>query len=242
MSGKIARCSPREARVTMIEAVRGRSGRTAFRPLSGLAGCLLAFAALPALAGPGLAADSADLPPPATGSVVQSIASGPLQLPERNAVLFASDLDQLIAREAARAQDAGQAAPARGESRIQKLLRGAMALLGTPYRWGGSSPDSGFDCSGLVNYVFRTTLGIELPRISRDMARDGKQVDRDSLAAGDLVFFSRRGKRIDHVGIYLGDGRFLHAPRTGKDVTVSELDGYWARRFMLARRVTEADS
>lgn len=71
------------------------------------------------------------------------------------------------------------------------------------------------------------------------MARDGERVERASLVAGDLVFFSRRGKRIDHVGIYLGEGRFVHAPRTGKDVMVSEMDrGYWSQRFMQARRVS----
>jgi cell wall-associated NlpC family hydrolase len=222
----------------MIEAVPGHR-----RPalLSGVACGVLALASLPVFAGPGLVADSADQPPAATGSVVQSMARDPLQLPDRNAVLFASDVNQLIAR-AAEVQDA-PVEPAQPEGRVQKLLRGAMALLGTPYRWGGTSPDGGFDCSGLVNYVFRTTLGIELPRVSRDMARDGERVDRSALAAGDLVFFSRRGKRIDHVGIYLGDGRFVHAPRTGKDVMVSELDsGYWSRRFMQARRITEAGS
>ncbi len=123
--------------------------------------------------------------------------------------------------------------------RVQAVLQKALALLGTPYRWGGTSPDGGFDCSGMVGYVFRSALGIELPRVSREMAKDGEKVDRGSLAVGDLVFFSRRGKRVDHVGIYVGDGRFVHAPRTGRDVTVSSLtEGYWSRKFLQARRVT----
>ncbi|MCL1634190.1 C40 family peptidase [Luteimonas sp. SX5] len=130
------------------------------------------------------------------------------------------------------------AVPASG--RMQALLQKALALLGTPYRWGGTSPDGGFDCSGMVGYVFRSALGIELPRVSREMAKDGMKVDRSALAVGDLVFFSRRGKRVDHVGIYVGDGRFVHAPRTGRDVTVSSLtEGYWSRKFMQARRVAE---
>lgn len=126
-----------------------------------------------------------------------------------------------------------------GDGKVGTMLQKAIALLGTPYRWGGTDPDKGFDCSGLVGYVFRNALGIELPRVSRDMARNGELVsDRAKLAAGDLVFFGRKG-RVNHVGIYLGDGRFVHAPSRGKDVTVSSLDqGYWSGRFMQARRVS----
>jgi cell wall-associated NlpC family hydrolase len=125
------------------------------------------------------------------------------------------------------------------DGKVSSVLQKALALLGTPYRWGGTDPNKGFDCSGLVGYVFRNALGIELPRVSRDMARNGELVtDRAQLAAGDLVFFGRKG-RVNHVGIYLGDGRFVHAPSRGKDVTVSELNtGYWAGRFMQARRVS----
>lgn len=123
-------------------------------------------------------------------------------------------------------------------SRVQDALKRAFSLLGTPYRWGGTSPDTGFDCSGLVGYVFRT-IGIDLPRVSREMAGSGTPVtSRDALAKGDLVFFGRNGARIDHVGIYIGDGKFLHAPRTGRDVTVSSLTtGYWSQKFLQARRV-----
>ena len=105
---------------------------------------------------------------------------------------------------------------------------------------GEYNPDSGFDCSGLVGYVFRSALGIELPRVSREMAHDDNAElinDRTALAAGDLVFFGRKG-RVDHVGIYVGDGRFLHAPSSGKDVRVDTLlSGYWGNKFMQARRV-----
>jgi len=191
---------------------------------------LLPFAALPALAAP-LAADSADQM--LLGSTSQALV-GSLLAPDRD-MLSAADVNQQIA--------AGALTPDASPSRIEALLRRAMGLLGTPYRWGGTSPDSGFDCSGLVNYVFRTALGIELPRVSRDMASNGEKVDRSAMVAGDLVFFGRRGKRVDHVGIYVGDGQFVHAPRTGRDVTVSRLDtGYWAGRFLQARRVEGLDS
>jgi cell wall-associated NlpC family hydrolase len=191
--------------------------------------CTLLLAAAPAFAAPGLAANSADQSSLASASQALTDAT---VLPDRN-MLFAADINRLIAVQA-------QAAPAAQSGRIQSLLKGALALLGTPYRWGGTSPDGGFDCSGLVGYVFRS-VGIELPRVSRDMANQGKLIsDRAALTAGDLVFFSRRGKRVDHVGIYVGEGRFLHAPRTGKDVEVSSLNtGYWSGKFMQARRVAD---
>jgi len=121
--------------------------------------------------------------------------------------------------------------------RIQNVLTKAMTLLGTPYRWGGESTD-GFDCSGLVGYVYRTVLGMDLPRVSRQMAQSGEAVtDRAALAPGDLVFFGLRG-RVSHVGIYVGEGRFLHAPSRGKDVRVDSLySSYWSGRYLLARRV-----
>ena len=144
-----------------------------------------------------------------------------------------------IIEEGAVAAAQAPAAEAPKEGRIKGMLKRGLALLGTPYRWGGSTPESGFDCSGLVGYVFRNTLGIELPRISRDMANVGELVrDRDALVEGDLVFFSRKGSRVDHVGIYLGNGQFLHSPRTGKDVEVASLaTGYWSQKFLQARRV-----
>lgn len=196
---------------------------------------LLSLAAAPVLAAP-MAADSADQM--LVGSTSQALV-GSMLAPDR-AMLSAADVNQLIEAGAGAAAAATDDEP---PSRIQALLRRATALLGTPYRWGGTSPDSGFDCSGLVNYVFRTALGIELPRVSREMASNGERIDRAALVAGDLVFFGRRGKRVDHVGIYVGDGQFVHAPRTGRDVTVSRMDtGYWAGRFLQARRVEGLDS
>jgi cell wall-associated NlpC family hydrolase len=220
-------------RVTTKDPAQGRSRATrrplpAFTVLLSLLGLL---GACPALAATGLAADSADQL--YTSTPLSETVAAPV-LPEQRNMLFANDVNKLI--------DAGTTGqvdiPADADGRIQTLLKRALALLGTPYRWGGNSTE-GFDCSGLVGYVFRSALGIDLPRVSRQMAHSGEKVDRDALSAGDLVFFSRRGKRVDHVGIYLGNGRFVHAPRTGKDVMVSSLvDGYWSHKFMQARRVT----
>lgn len=172
--------------------------------------------------------DSAELP--GAGAVVRQS----MTFSDR-AMALASDFNRLSPANALLASAAGKGGD--GEGRIKSVLHRAMALLGTPYRWGGTTPEGGFDCSGLVGYVFRNALGIELPRVSREMAKSGQSVDRHELAQGDLVFFGKSGT-VDHVGIYVGEGRFLHAPRTGRDVTVSSMDtGYWAQKFMSARRV-----
>ena len=128
--------------------------------------------------------------------------------------------------------------PLRGGSQLRKLLADfSMTLQNIRYRRGGRDPKTGFDCSGFVRYVFRHTAGAELPSDSASQYHAGHAIARGDLRTGDLVFFKTRGKRVSHVGIYLGDGRFVHAPRTGRDVTVSELDGYWGRKFVEARRV-----
>lgn len=115
----------------------------------------------------------------------------------------------------------------------------AMSLIGTPYTWGGNTPDSGFDCSGLIVYVFRNT-GIKLPRTTTAMSSMSvPSVNKPSLKTGDLVFFSTAGKgKVSHAGIYVGDGRFVHAPSTGGEVKLSNLnEAYWSRAFLLGKRV-----
>ena len=195
---------------------------------------LLGAAAVPALAqqipSSSLAGDSADAPAPVTRTVLPEA----MTFSDR-ALLLATDFNRLLAPGSS-GDIAG--APAAEQGRIKSVMQRALALLGTPYRWGGTDPNKGFDCSGLVGYVFRNALGIELPRVSREMAKTGELVtDKAKLAAGDLVFFGRRG-RVDHVGIYVGEGQFVHAPSRGKDVQVSSLDdGYWSGKFMQARRV-----
>jgi len=112
----------------------------------------------------------------------------------------------------------------------------ATAQLGKPYQWGAAGPDK-FDCSGLVQYVY-SNLGVPLPRVSGQQAAAGKHVDRQDLQPGDLVFFRLSGGRIDHVGIYVGKGRFIHAPRKHSPVRLDSLnDSWWRGRFKGGRRV-----
>ncbi len=115
----------------------------------------------------------------------------------------------------------------------QRAARLALRAVGTPYAWGGSSPASGFDCSGLVYWAYRR-LGVQLPRTSYALFDRGRRVGRSRLKAGDLVFFSGLG----HVGMYLGRGRMVHAPRSGRNVEVVRLrSSYWGRALVGARRV-----
>ncbi|OJW58750.1 MAG: hypothetical protein BGO60_07190 [Thiobacillus sp. 65-1059] len=118
----------------------------------------------------------------------------------------------------------------------------AVSLVGSPYRLGGSAPDSGLDCSGFVGHVFRQTTGIQLPRDSRAISEATQPLAPAELQPGDLVFFNTLNRAFSHVGIYLGEDRFVHAAssRTGA-VTVSSLgDRYWRERFDGARRVVAA--
>lgn len=130
-----------------------------------------------------------------------------------------------------------RSAPERGN--LKRLLNHAEQLLGTPYRWGGDSAETGFDCSGLLVYLFREEAGLELPRSTGAMIRgQHRQVSRDALKPGDAVFFSHNGsRRASHVGLYIGSGRFIHAPSRGKRVRIDSLDdGYWDHHYRTARR------
>jgi cell wall-associated NlpC family hydrolase len=114
----------------------------------------------------------------------------------------------------------------------------ALALLGVPYRWGGNDPARGLDCSGLVRHVVKSVGPVELPRRSEEMRRVGLGVNRADLRAGDLVFFNTLGHPFSHVAIYVGDGRFVHAPGRHGQVRVDEIDDrYWRARFNGARRI-----
>ena len=122
--------------------------------------------------------------------------------------------------------------------RANAVLMRAISLVGTPYRYGGNTPESGFDCSGLVNYVYRDMLDLRLPRTSRELAAmQGPRIAPAQLASGDLVFFGDGGT-VSHVGIYVGEGRFVHAPNSGGTVRLDRLDGsWWREHYSGARRL-----
>lgn len=124
--------------------------------------------------------------------------------------------------------------------RASELVANALGLLGVQYRRGGNSPESGFDCSGMVRYVFQNAAGLDLPRRAAEISRIGTKVDRDELRPGDLVFYNTLKQTFSHVGIYLGNNRFIHAPSRGSSVRIDDMtQGYWATRFNGARRVAE---
>lgn len=118
------------------------------------------------------------------------------------------------------------------------VVESSLSMIGVRYRWGGTTPSHGLDCSGFVRYVFQDTLGLQLPRRAEDMAHTGQKVMISELQPGDLVFFNTMRRTFSHVGIYLGDNRFIHAPRTGERVRIDMLDnGYWEQRLTGARRM-----
>jgi len=115
----------------------------------------------------------------------------------------------------------------------------AMSLAETPYRYGGNSVETGFDCSSFVGHVYKNSVGIELPRSSHELSQIGKSLERSQLQAGDLVFFNTQHRANSHVGIYVGEGKFVHAPRTGARIRVESMnENYWLSRYNGARRIT----
>ena len=122
----------------------------------------------------------------------------------------------------------------------QDLILKGLELVGVNYRRGGTNPDLGLDCSGFVQLVFKDALGLILPRTAREQSQVGDTIDKSELKPGDLVFFNTMRHAFSHVGIYLGDNRFLHSPRTGSEVRVEDMrQSYWVKRYNGARRVVE---
>ncbi|MAB97964.1 MAG: hydrolase Nlp/P60 [Pseudomonadaceae bacterium] len=124
------------------------------------------------------------------------------------------------------------------------VLMRAIGLVGTPYVYGGNTPQGGFDCSGLIGFVYRDAAGIQLPRTTSQLINlRGPSVPRSALQSGDLVFFATAGgNKVSHAGIYVGEGRFVHAPSSGGTVRIDSLSNvYWQRAYLNAKRVFTAD-
>jgi cell wall-associated NlpC family hydrolase len=119
-----------------------------------------------------------------------------------------------------------------------QLAMQAVSMLGIHYKYGGTSPENGMDCSGLVRYVFKEAWGTDLPRTSAEISHVGQRVDPQNLQPGDLVFYNTLRRGFSHVGIYLGDNKFIHSPSAGGKVRIESMDlAYWKRRFNGARRI-----
>ena len=150
-----------------------------------------------------------------------------------------------LAAERAAERSFGEVARASLGAAASRVIEGAqdiavyaLSLVGVDYRYGGETPDRGLDCSGLIRYVFQQTTGVSLPRTAHELARIGAKVPRSELVPGDLVFFNTRHSAFSHVGIYLGNGEFIHAPSKGGEVGVAQLSSsYWKQRYDGARRL-----
>ena len=116
----------------------------------------------------------------------------------------------------------------------QELMLHSMGLIGTPYKWGGSTTSTGFDCSGMIQFVYKNALGVSLPRTARDMAAASRKIPDSRLKAGDLVFFNTGGaNKYSHVGLYIGNGEFIYAPSSGKTIKTEKLSSpFYAKNYL----------
>lgn len=128
-------------------------------------------------------------------------------------------------------------------NKASELVVNAMGFLGVPYKRGGNNAETGFDCSGFVRAMYEQTVGLLLPRRANEQAAATEKIDKNDLQPGDLVFFNTMKRAFSHVGIYVGDGKFIHSPKPGAEVRVEDMRvGYWERRFDGARRVQASAS
>lgn len=128
-------------------------------------------------------------------------------------------------------------------TRASELVFNAMGFLGVPYKRGGNTVETGFDCSGFVRSMYEQTVGLILPRRAEQQAAATQNIDKSELKPGDLVFFNTMRRTFSHVGIYVGEGRFIHSPKPGAEVRVESMSiNYWASRFDGARRVQTSSS
>jgi cell wall-associated NlpC family hydrolase len=158
------------------------------------------------------------------------------------AVSFASAVVTASATESARKADEPQSFFERYTNAAQDVILQGLKLVGVRYRLGGNDESSGLDCSGFVRLVFKDSVGAQLPRTAAEMSQVGQRIDTSQLKPGDLVFFNTMRRTFSHVGIYLGDNHFLHAPRTGAEVRVENMeDSYWIKRYNGARRIIDGN-
>ncbi|MEN9502294.1 MAG: hypothetical protein RI964_1579 [Pseudomonadota bacterium] len=130
--------------------------------------------------------------------------------------------------------------PQKSVTLLEKVVWNAQKQQGKMYRWGGTSPVTGFDCSGLTQYAFQKGAGVSIPRTAAAQYASAVKIPAAQARKGDLVFFNTHGHKVSHVGVYLGQNKFLHAPRTGKAITTSKLDGYWQQNLVGFGRIPGA--
>lgn len=158
------------------------------------------------------------------------------------ALVSATAVIPAFASETTRKPDEQPSLLERYTNAAQDVILYGLKLVGVRYRLGGNDEDSGLDCSGFVRMVFKDTMGASLPRTAFEMSQVGQRIDTSQLKPGDLVFFNTMRRAFSHVGIYLGDNHFMHAPRTGAEVRVENMDNsYWVKRYNGARRIIEGN-
>lgn len=128
----------------------------------------------------------------------------------------------------------------KAEQKVERVIHNAKQQIGSKYVWGGASPETGFDCSGLVQHSIKQGANVKVPRTAAEQYRAAVKVPGQQASRGDLVFFKTRGSSVSHVGIYLGDNKFVHAPRTGQKIQTSQIAGYWKQRLVGFGRIPGA--
>lgn len=158
------------------------------------------------------------------------------------AALFFSGISTSAALEPSRKPEDQSSFLERYTNAAQDVILQGLKLVGVRYRFGGNDEDSGLDCSGFVRLVYKDSIGALLPRTAREMSEVGQQIDSSQLKPGDLVFFNTMRRTFSHVGIYLGDNHFMHAPRAGAEVRVESMESsYWMKRYNGARRILDGN-